>query len=227
MNPKLIISDPIKGRTFEYDLLLEESRIGRAADRNDIVLDESQVSREHAIIKRSGNAVVLVDLNSANGTFVNGKRINERVLTSGDSITISKYILQFKEAPAALSVKYDDQKVGGTIFLRKPEQVGPDLRTGSLSWKTSATPTPDDIVALEKKAETLSRIYELNQMLGSVFSLEDIFKKVSEMLFRLTPADRFVVLLEDEQSKQFVPFATDARHGTTDRRRDKHKPDGR
>jgi hypothetical protein len=34
-----------------------------------------------------------------------------------------------------------------------------------------------------KKAETLARIYELNQMLGSDFSQEDIFKKVSEMVF--------------------------------------------
>jgi adenylate cyclase len=215
MNPKLIISDPIKGRTFEYDLPRGQTRIGRAADRNDIVLDESQVSREHAILKRAGNNVMLIDLNSANGTFVNGKRINERALTSGDSITISKYILEFQEAPAALSVKYDDQKVGGTIFLRKPEEVGSELRSAPLFWTASNMPSPDDIVALTKKAETLSRIYELNQMLSSVFSLEDIFKKVSEMLFRLTPADRFVVLLQDDQSHQFLPFATDVRRGIT------------
>jgi adenylate cyclase len=64
---------------------------------------------------------------------------------------------------------------------------------------------------LRKKAETLARIYELNQMLASDFSQEDIFKKVSEMVFRLTPADRFLVLLKDADSEELTTVAAEFR----------------
>jgi adenylate cyclase len=65
---------------------------------------------------------------------------------------------------------------------------------------------------LRKKAETLSRIYELNQMLGSDFSQEAIFKKVSEMVFRLTPADRFLVLLKDGGEGELTTVAAEFRN---------------
>jgi adenylate cyclase len=65
---------------------------------------------------------------------------------------------------------------------------------------------------LRKKAETLARIYELNQMLGSDFSKEDIFKKVSEMVFRLTPADRFLVLLKDSETGELATVAAEFRN---------------
>src|SRR5207253_4452274 len=68
------------------------------------------------------------------------------------------------------------------------------------------------IETLRKKAETLSRIYELNQMLSGDFALEAIFKKVSEMVFRLTPADRFLVLLRDAETGELNRAATEFRN---------------
>ena len=52
-------------------------QIGRETD-NDVVLDDLLVSRHHAILRRSGDQWELADNNSANGTYVNGNRINER-----------------------------------------------------------------------------------------------------------------------------------------------------
>jgi hypothetical protein len=57
----------------------------------------SGVSRLHAVIKRDGNKVLLVDLGSSNGTYVNGKRLNpnaEQILKNGDVIALGKLKIQ-------------------------------------------------------------------------------------------------------------------------------------
>src|SRR5207247_2041040 len=69
----------------------------------------------------------------------------------------------------------------------------------------------NDIETLRKKAETLTHLYELSQILNSLFSLGEIFEKVSQMLFRLTPAGRFIVLLKNPQSGELSPFVTEFR----------------
>lgn len=69
--------------------------IGRSPT-NEIVLKEAKVSRKHAGILRKDNGYLLVDNKSSNGTFVNGKRIAEHMLRSGDMIQIGSYELEFK-----------------------------------------------------------------------------------------------------------------------------------
>lgn len=63
----------------------------------DIVLADSKVSRRHAEIRRDGASVVsVVDLNSTNGTLVNGAGVRERVLTDGDEITVGGTVLRYE-----------------------------------------------------------------------------------------------------------------------------------
>lgn len=69
--------------------------IGRQADC-DIELAHQYVSRRHAEVRRAGNGFVVVDLESANGTLVNGARVTERPLTDGDQIEIGTVILRFE-----------------------------------------------------------------------------------------------------------------------------------
>jgi WD40 repeat protein len=77
-------SGPSSGSAFE--MMGSSITIGRAAD-NAIVLDDNTVSRHHARLELQGNTYVLTDLDSANGTWVNGRRISEPVpLQANDSI---------------------------------------------------------------------------------------------------------------------------------------------
>ena len=206
MLARLVVKDSHSGRSYEFDLTEDVTRIGRAAERNDIVLDDAQVSREHAIIKRNRNIYLVVDLNSANGTYIDGQRIKERVLANGDSVNISRYILQFKEMESTLSVKYDvTPRAVGTMVLKQPGEVSseiPEIDRAAIAMdNVNSKSVLDYMDLLKKKAETLARIYELNKMLGSDFDQEAIFKKVSEMVFRLTSADRFFVLLKDDSGQ--------------------------
>lgn len=213
MPAKLIITNTESGRSFEYEIARDETHIGRAADRNDVVLNDGQVSRQHVVIKRNNHSFLLVDLNSANGTIVDGMRIKEHLLKDGDSFSISKYNLQFQNADTPPPIKFDHHKIGDTVLMRSPGEVASVLPNFDKSAvQPSDTKSVLDYVdALRKKAETLARIYELNQVLASDFSQEDIFKKVSEMVFRLTPADRFLVLLKDCDSGELIRVAAEFR----------------
>jgi adenylate cyclase len=215
MAPKLIVRNPDTGRSVEYSLDREVTRIGRAVDRNEVVLHDGQVSREHALVKRADGGFLLVDLDSANGTFFAGKRIKERALANRDSFTMGKHIVEFRDGTALLSIRYENKQISGTVFTRTPGQIAsmvPRLDRNSLAPGDAGTKAVGDYVdVLKRKAETLERLYELNRILGSDFSQEQIFRKVSEMVFRLTAADRFFVLLRDGKTGQLWTEAAEFR----------------
>ena len=62
----------------------------------DVVLSDPNVSRRHAEVRREGNDFVVVDLDSTNGTRVNGAGVRERRLTDGDEITVGSTTLRFE-----------------------------------------------------------------------------------------------------------------------------------
>ena len=78
----------------QYHLGPARKLIGRLG-QSDILIDDSSVSREHAMIERRDGRFVLEDLKSTNGTFVNGEFVDVRVLTHGDKIRIGNTVLQF------------------------------------------------------------------------------------------------------------------------------------
>ena len=77
-------------------ILLKKARmiLGRDVEC-DICLDDSLVSEEHAAISRNGKGYILEDLNSRNGTSINGERINRRKLRNGETISIGNFSLKF------------------------------------------------------------------------------------------------------------------------------------
>jgi DNA-binding response OmpR family regulator len=81
--------DEIKGR---WSLARPETTIGRWED-NDVVVDDRWLSRTHARVRREGERYTVEDLDSKNGTFVNGRRIVEPVaLADGDEIQVTPLI---------------------------------------------------------------------------------------------------------------------------------------
>ncbi len=213
MPAKLTAVKSSTGEKFDYVLSSDEVKIGRSLTANELPLHDSQVSREHAVIRHTEHGYLLTDLNSANGTFVNKERITARILADKDTISIGQHIFVFEAHGPQL--QYEDTGIGDNVLVRSPEEV----TLGKIKAYTDATTTGqggEGLAVLRKKAETLSRLYELSQMVSSVFSLEDIFKKAGDMIFRTTPADRFIVLLKDKQSKQLLPFATEYRESESD-----------
>jgi regulator of replication initiation timing len=73
--------------------------IGSSPD-SDIQVQSQFVSRHHAQVKKTPNGCVLADLNSTNGTFINARRINKRVLKGGDLVTIGKHRFRYEKRSA-------------------------------------------------------------------------------------------------------------------------------
>lgn len=91
--PRLVI---INGEETGTAFMLKSTTSMGRAESNTVPLKDAKISRQHAQIQKQGNEYVIVDLNSSNGTYVNGQRIEEHVLSNGDEIQIGDFILQFQ-----------------------------------------------------------------------------------------------------------------------------------
>jgi pSer/pThr/pTyr-binding forkhead associated (FHA) protein len=87
------------GEIVLLELTADVMHIGRSPAA-DIVLDDSSVSRKHALIARRGEDIVILDDRSLNGIRVNGERVNGAVLRNGDTIVIGQVTLRFIDVSA-------------------------------------------------------------------------------------------------------------------------------
>jgi pSer/pThr/pTyr-binding forkhead associated (FHA) protein len=84
----------------EVQLTKDRTSLGRRP-YNDIVIDNLAVSGEHAVFQMSGNEVYLEDLNSTNGTYVNGKAVRKQLLQNTDTVEIGKYKIKYVNETAS------------------------------------------------------------------------------------------------------------------------------
>jgi pSer/pThr/pTyr-binding forkhead associated (FHA) protein len=117
--PKMIVS--IDGVVIkEVQLTKDRTTLGRRP-YNDIVIDNLAVSGEHAVLQLTGNEVFLEDLNSTNGTYVNGKAVKKQQLQNNDTVEIGKYKIKFiNEVPGATFEKTMIIKPGMVPPVPKP-----------------------------------------------------------------------------------------------------------
>ena len=78
----------------EVQITKDKTTLGRRP-YNDIVIDNLAVSGEHAVLQMSGAEVFVEDLNSTNGTYINGKAVKKQLLTHNDTVEIGKYKIKF------------------------------------------------------------------------------------------------------------------------------------
>jgi hypothetical protein len=102
----------------EYNMSKERYTLGRLPD-NDVRVDNAAVSGHHALIINILNDSFLEDLNSTNGTYVNGKLIKKHALQHGDVITIGHHHLRFVDS----QVEGDEQDEFERTMVISPGQV--------------------------------------------------------------------------------------------------------
>jgi FHA domain len=84
----------------EAQLTKDRTTLGRRP-YNDIVIDNLAISGEHAVLQMVGNEVYIEDLNSTNGTYINGKAIKKQLLNANDTVEIGKYKIRFLQSASA------------------------------------------------------------------------------------------------------------------------------
>ena len=91
--PKMIVS--IDGVVIkEVQLTKDRTTLGRRP-YNDIVIDNLAVSGEHGVLQMVGAEVYIEDLNSTNGTYINGKAVKKQQLAHNDTVEIGKYKIKY------------------------------------------------------------------------------------------------------------------------------------
>ncbi|HEV2175876.1 MAG TPA: sigma 54-interacting transcriptional regulator [Terriglobia bacterium] len=210
MNPRLIaISGPLRGTVFA--LGGEEVSIGRAQS-NRLCIADIAVSRRHSIIRADGAGFKINDLDSRNGTFVNGVPVKERALSHGDRIEVGDSVFLFlvEEGEAAAPVSQVEIAEGRiithpTIQLRREDAVylQPEKMLSQLP------PT-------SRKARDLNALLKISTAINSIRELDALQRRLLELTFEVIPAERGAILLTGESVEEFASvFGLDRQPGLT------------
>jgi phosphoserine phosphatase RsbU/P len=191
-----VTEGPNTGHIYRFDR--DELIVGRLS-YCDIVIDQKNVSRQHARLLRSGGDFFVEDLNSTNGTFLNGKRVMTRTrLSDRDLIRVYNVTLRFRDVvsddskggegePSARSDLQDMDAVGE--HPGKTTQIG-DNRHGAKRQSV-------EVNAYEK----LKTVLEIHRIMGSSLDLDLVLPKILDGLFTVFPqSDRGFILFPDPET---------------------------
>jgi len=182
--------------------------LGRHPDNNVQLLDRI-VSKEHCRITRlPQGGFMLRDVGSLNGSYVNGERVAEKKLQSGDEITLGNTTLRFfdDEVPS-------DPPARNLTMLSDQVQSMVQSRVQATSHFPPASEITDP-EALRADYEKLRIAHELSQKLSVDTELDTLLQKIVDESFQLIRADRAVILLYDRESDALTPrFVRQKRDG--------------
>ncbi len=188
MNPRLIaINGSLKGTTFALNE--DQISIGRES-ASDVTLSHSSVSRRHCLIKRNGGEFLICDLDSYNGTFVNGVPIKEQTLMHADQIKIGSIALLFlvgeSEDPGSGSlVQLDDSN----LVSQSTRQVRPET---FLHQTEQALLRSDEH---ERVARDLAALLKIGSRINLLRHTKDLQQEILNSIFEVVPVDRGAILL--------------------------------
>jgi signal transduction histidine kinase len=198
-----VIQGPDHGRTYEIDG--ESSIIGRDPGC-EVALRDPGASRHHARLELQGGRLVLRDLSSSNGTFVNGVRITEAAIQPGDQVRVGNTILTMGQ-PLSDTAPVDRRGL--------PIQVDTEGRVDSSIITTASTSGDphlafaggEDLAEMRASIVGLQALYRIAEMLARDFDIDRLVSGVLDMVFDVVDADRGFVLLKDSRSGAMVAKA--------------------
>jgi signal transduction histidine kinase len=211
--------------------------LGRDAS-NAIQLHDTEVSRRHAEIRRTDKKYVLADLGSSNGTYVNGKRVDEHVLTSGDEVQLGGtqllYTAAADDSSENLAEKIDiitrnqpgldrsrivrsmSQEQGSGVFDGDEGVVGGNL-TGSnlggsnLGGSNLAGSAGSRVLA--RAGGNLQVMYRTALAISHTLDIDQLLDRIMHLIFEWVEADRGCVMLVNLETKDLEPRVRHTRQG--------------
>jgi serine phosphatase RsbU (regulator of sigma subunit)/pSer/pThr/pTyr-binding forkhead associated (FHA) protein len=189
------VDGPNKGKSIPFDR--DELIVGRLT-YCDIVVNQKNVSRQHARLLRSGGEYFVEDLNSTNGTFLNGKRVRSRTrLKDQDLIRVYNVTVIFQEVAPQASASPSAAQGGSKA---EAEKAAPRGAGGKMTLVGDAAESGADkrrnvgVNAYEK----LKTVLEIHRTLGSTLDIDLVLPKILDGLFTVFPqSDRAYILFPD------------------------------
>jgi len=195
---RLIISSP-DGKNGILELNKPVITVGRG-NANDLVLNDSSVSRFHAVIKLRDNSIFVADRGSTNGIVLNDVKINkETELKDGDVALVGLYRLRLENVDEkGIQVRRGEWPSTLNNIMRE--------RTAQAALPRSSDPPSSELVDLAGRVKKLERenylltvLYEAGKALNAKLELEDICEQVISLACLIEGVERGFVMLFNER----------------------------
>ncbi len=209
----------------DFDLVTDHVYVVGRAVASEIPIFDPTISRRHAELTVTATAVLLKDLGSSNGTFINGEKVTEGQVNPGDSVTFGKVVFQLKSpdtggprfntgshhaAPGGTIIKQISMSAGvlQPVLVSAPPGTSGTHPAGGGQLKVAAATRE------ERNARKLEKLLEVSQKLSGELDLDKLLGRVVETTFEVMGVDRVSVLLRTDAG-ELVPRVSKSRLGDT------------
>lgn len=193
----LIINGPGRGTRIDLRPHRKPYIIGRSVGST-IRLDDTEVSRRHAEICFQDGCFRIIDLTSANGTFLNGQQITDEVLRSGDSLRLGSTILTFQNPESSA----DPNAPVVRVVASEPQQHSAIVQHVQSDEASSDAAFPN-------QKSSLDLLYQVSEeVVRASHTLESMLQRVLDLTANAVGADRACFLLTDAVGTELVPLVS-------------------
>lgn len=196
-----VIQGADQGKRFE----LSAGAVGLGRDGSNAVrLHDHEVSRRHAEVRRDGEGFRVVDVGSANGTYLNGQPIDQAPLRPGDQVKVGQTVLLFDAASPS------SREMTDRVDLRKlaaADDRSAILRSIPAEEGSRVLQSPGSAGEwLKERLASLAVMYRAAQTISTVIDVDALLPQVLQLVFDSIGADRGAILLREE-SGELAPKA--------------------
>ena len=192
-----------QGTRFE----LEEAILRLGRDKSSAIhVHDTEVSRHHAEFRRTHRDYTISDLNSSNGTFVNGKRVHQHLLASGDQVQVGATLMLYT-GPSEES----DGNIGSSVDIAAA--AAPDdqsriihsvtQKEGSRIFDAQADLPQNSWLA--RARSNLQVMYRTALAVSHTLDIDQLLNRIMELIFEWVEADRGCIMLFDPDSRRLDP----------------------
>jgi HD-GYP domain-containing protein (c-di-GMP phosphodiesterase class II) len=169
----------------------------------DVVVDDEAASRRHCTIAAREDICVVSDLQSANGTFVNEKRIASQELHQGDKIRIGSTVIELIDATAMASAVRAGAASSTTSFslveARSQTIVSRAVDPTKLEFLSSVYKRKDESNLLESAQKYLTTLHKVSEILARATGVEALFDSIVSAILEVSGGDRAAIIMRPRE----------------------------
>jgi adenylate cyclase len=196
--------------------------VGRAVN-SDVPIYDPTISRQHAEISAQNSGVLVKDLGSSNGTFLNGSRITEAVAQPNDVVMFGKVSFYVREAvkpagaPKPATTGFPAPKPSAATIVRHlPVSTEGDIISGKVKRLSLGTAVPVEAVeaaVVTREAKKLELLLEISKALSRQQDVDKLLESVVDFTFQVMAVDRVSILLKESGAEELLPRISKSRLG--------------
>jgi signal transduction histidine kinase len=196
-----------------FELIEPTIRLGRDA-LSTLQLHDTEVSRHHAEIRRFEDGCTISDFNSSNGTFVNGQRVRQHKLQSGDQIQMGGTLMLYT-GPAE-ETQEDLAKIVSIGAAAEASDRSRIVRSVTQEEGSRIFDFPKEHPRnswLARARSNLQVMYRTALAVSHTLDIDQLLQRIMELIFEWVEADRGCVMLMDPDTKNLRPKVRHTRKG--------------